>query len=104
MLELALPNMHALAVMILIVITLVLFARDEIPLETTSLVVLVALTVGFQIFPYGAEGEALQPSEFFLGFGNRALIAVSALMMAPWSLWAGSWRGSGGGARRSPWC
>ena len=81
MLELALPNMHALAVMILIVIALVLFARDEIPLETTSLVVLVALTVGFQIFPYGAEGEALQPSEFFLGFGNRALIAVSALMI-----------------------
>jgi di/tricarboxylate transporter len=81
MLELALPNVHALAVMILIVIALVLFAREEIPLETTSLVVLVALTVGFQIFPFEAEGAKLQPSDFFLGFGNRALIAVSALMI-----------------------
>jgi di/tricarboxylate transporter len=81
MLELALPNLHALAVMVLIVIALVLFARDEIPLETTSLVVLVALTVGFQIFPFEAEGVRLQPSDFFLGFGNRALVAVSALMI-----------------------
>ena len=41
MFEVALPNMHALAVMIMIVIALILFARDNIPLETTSLVVLV---------------------------------------------------------------
>ncbi len=81
MLEIALPNMHALAVMLLIIVALALFARDEIPLETTSLVVLVALTVGFQVFPFEADGEALQPSDFFLGFGNRALVAVSALMI-----------------------
>lgn len=81
MLELALPNMHALAVMIMIVVALVLFARDNIPLETTSLVVLVVLAIGFQIFPYEADGEVLSPSDFFLGFGNRALIAVSALMI-----------------------
>jgi di/tricarboxylate transporter len=81
MLELALPNMHALAVMILIVIALIMFAREEIPLETTSLVVLVALTVGFQVFPYRFDGGEIKPSDFFLGFGNRALIAVSALMI-----------------------
>ena len=81
MLELALPNPHALSVMILIVIALVLFAREEVPLETTSLVVLVMLTVGFQLFPYETETHVVHPSEFFLGFGNRALIAVSALMI-----------------------
>lgn len=81
MLELALPNMHALAVMVMIVVALVLFARENIPLETTSLVVLVVLAIGFQIFPYEANGEVLSPSDFFLGFGNRALIAVSALMI-----------------------
>ena len=81
MLELALPNMHALAVMILIVVALVMFAREEIPLETTSLVVLVALTVGFQVFPFEADGRSITASDFFLGFGNRALIAVSALMI-----------------------
>ncbi|NNL95791.1 MAG: SLC13 family permease, partial [Xanthomonadales bacterium] len=79
MLELALPNAHALAVMILIAVALVLFARDDIPLETTSLVVIVLLTVGFQLFPFEMDGRSVNPSEFFLGFGNRALIAVCAL-------------------------
>jgi len=81
MLELALPNMHALAVMIMIVIALALFTRDNIPMETTSLVVLVVLAIGFQIFPYESDGQVLAPSDFFAGFGNRALIAVSALMI-----------------------
>jgi di/tricarboxylate transporter len=79
--ELALPNAHALAVMILIVVALVLFSRESIPLETTSLVVLVLLTVGFTVFPFEAEGERLVASDFFLGFGNRALVAVCALMI-----------------------
>lgn len=70
-----------MAVMILIVIALVLFARENIPLETTSLVVLVLLAVGFTIFPYEVDGQTLQASEFFLGFGHKALIAVSALMI-----------------------
>ena len=81
MVELALPNAHALAVMILIVVALVLFSRESIPLETTSLVVLVLLTVGFTVFPFEAEGERLVASDFFLGFGNRALVAVCALMI-----------------------
>ena len=81
MVELALPNMHALAVMVMIVVALALFARDDIPLETTALVVLVVLAVGFQLFPFEADGEVLSPSDFFLGFGNRALVAVSALMI-----------------------
>jgi di/tricarboxylate transporter len=79
--ELAIPNPHALAVMVLIVAALILFSRENIPLETTSLVVLVLLTLGFSLFPYVSEGERLSPSEFFMGFGNRALIAVCALMI-----------------------
>lgn len=81
MLEFALPNMHALAVMIMIVIALILFTRDNIPMETTGLVVLVVLATGFQLFPYEADGQVLAPSDFFLGFGNRALIAVCSLMI-----------------------
>jgi len=73
--------MHALAVMIIIVIALALFTRENIPMETTSLVVLVVLAIGFTVFPYESDGQALSPSDFFLGFGNRALIAVSALMI-----------------------
>jgi len=79
--ELALPNLHALAVMVLIIAALVLFSREEVPLETTSLVVLVLLAVGFTLFPFESEGVKLEPSDFFFAFGNRALIAVSALMI-----------------------
>jgi di/tricarboxylate transporter len=81
MLELALPNTHALAVMLLIVAALFLFSREAIPLQTTSLLVLVALTLGFAVFPFESDGRTLQPSVFFLGFGHKALIAVCALMI-----------------------
>lgn len=81
MLELALPNSHALAVMVLIIAALVLFSRERIPLQTTSLLVIVALTVGFSLFPYEADGEVVQASDFFLGFGHKALVAVCALMI-----------------------
>jgi di/tricarboxylate transporter len=79
--ELALPNTHALAVMALIIVALVLFTRENIPLQTTSLLVIVALTVGFTLFPYEADGVLLQPSDFFLGFGHKALVAVCGLMI-----------------------
>ena len=81
MLELALPNSHALAVMILIIVALILFTRESIPLQTTSLVVLVTITVGFTLFPYEVDGRVLQPSDFFLGFGHKALVAVCGLML-----------------------
>ncbi|MBT8064538.1 MAG: SLC13 family permease [Gammaproteobacteria bacterium] len=81
MLELALPNMHALGVMALIIFALILFTRESIPLQTTSLLVLVLLTVGFTLFPYETESGVLQPSEFFLGFGHKALVAVCGLMI-----------------------
>ena len=62
-------------------IALVLFTRDKIPLETTSLVVLVLLVAGFQIFPYLIDGIIFSPIEFFSGFGNEALITICALMI-----------------------
>jgi di/tricarboxylate transporter len=81
MLELALPNSHALAVMIVIIGALILFTRESIPLQTTSLLVLVTLTVGFTLFPFESDGRVLQPSDFFLGFGHKALVAVCGLMI-----------------------
>jgi len=81
MLELALPSSHALAVMALIIAALVLFSRERIPLQTTSLLVIVALTVGFTLFPFEDDGEVLMASDFFLGFGHKALIAVCSLMI-----------------------
>ncbi|MGY6629901.1 MAG: SLC13 family permease [Wenzhouxiangella sp.] len=80
--SLMLPNYHALGVLLLVVFALIMFSRDRIPLETSSLVVLVILAVGFQLFPYtGPDGRTLSTTEFFLGFGHQALVAVCALMI-----------------------
>ena len=80
--NLTLPNPHALAVLLLVGLALILFSRDRLPLETSSLVVLAMLALGFELFPYhGPDGQRLSPVDFFLGFGHQALIAVSALMI-----------------------
>jgi di/tricarboxylate transporter len=78
----ALPDAHGLAVLLLVVLALALFTRERVPLETSSLVVLVLLTVGFEIFPYVSDGVQLHAIDFFRGFGHEALIAVCALMIA----------------------
>ncbi len=76
------PNAHAAAVLILTLLALFLFTRERIPLETSSLSVLVILTVGFELFPYHGSGGQLRTLDFFSGFGHEALVAVCALMIA----------------------
>ncbi len=71
------PEPHALAVILLTGITLFLFARERIPLETTSFLVLVSLVVGFYIFSY----PGIEPQKFFLSFGNEALVTICALLV-----------------------
>jgi di/tricarboxylate transporter len=76
------PDAHGIAVLVLTVVALFLFTRDQIPLESSSLAILIILVVGFAIFPYEqAAGIALRPLDFFAGFGNEALVAICALMM-----------------------
>jgi len=61
---------------------LFLFTRDKIPLESSSLAILIALVAGFELFPYEKDGVTLLGAvDFFAGFGNEALVAVCALMM-----------------------
>jgi len=76
------PDPHAIAVMLLTVVALVLFTRDYIPLETSSLLVIALLALGFELFPYGRGEDALHALDFFAGFAHEALIAVAALMIA----------------------
>jgi len=68
---------HGIAVMLLTVVALWAFTRDRMPLEITSLGLLVALAVGFSVFPY----PGLEPTDFFHGLGHEALVAVCALMV-----------------------
>lgn len=76
------PNAHALVVMLLTVVALILFTREKIPLETSSLLVLLVLAVGFTLFPFQSDGSMLRAVDFFQGFGHEALVAVCALMIA----------------------
>jgi di/tricarboxylate transporter len=67
----------------LTVLALYFFTRPNVPLESSSLFVLVAIAVGFAVFPYTTvDGERLRAVDFFSGFGHEALVAVGALMIA----------------------
>lgn len=74
-------NPHSTAVLLLTLVALVLFTRDRIPLETSSLFVLAVLAAGFELFPYTHDGVTLHAEDFFSGFGHEALVAVTALMV-----------------------
>jgi di/tricarboxylate transporter len=73
---------HAYAVMALVVLALVLFASERVPLASSSLMILVLLTLLFEVFPFSGSSGPLRASHLFLGFGHQALIAVCALMIA----------------------
>jgi len=82
MLDALATNSHAIAVMLLIIVAFAMYTRENISFETTSLFVLAALVIGFQLFPYVQEdGSRLQPADFLLGFGHKALVAVCGLMI-----------------------
>jgi len=72
---------HAIATLVLAGAAFVLFARERIPIETTSLGVLVLLTAGFYLFPYARGGVTVRATDFFLGFGHEALVAICGLMI-----------------------
>ncbi len=75
------PDPHAIAVLLLVIGAFYLFTREKIPLETSSLLILVALVVGFEAFPFQRDGEILHSVEFFSGFGHEALVTICALMI-----------------------
>jgi len=76
-----LPNSHALFALAMMVVALFLFTREKIRLEISSLAILVILALAFALFPFSSGAEEYDPSNFFRGFGNEALIAVCALMV-----------------------
>ncbi len=67
--------------LLLIVIALFLFTRRRLPLESSSLAVLITLVVGFELFPYEVDGARLEASDFLLGFGHEALVTILCLVL-----------------------
>ena len=41
----------------------------------------ITLSAGFYLFPYEHDGVVVRPTDFFLGFGHEALVAICALMI-----------------------
>ena len=76
------PNVHAMVMLWMTAVALFLFTREKIPLESSSLAILVMVVVGFEIFPFESSRVVIEPLEFFYGFGHEALVAVCALMIA----------------------
>lgn len=77
------PNYHAFAMLLLTVVALYLFRREDIKLESSCLAVLILIIIGFEIFPYSQpNGTHIDAVHFFYGFGHEALVAVCALMIA----------------------
>ena len=74
---LANSDFHAYAVMLLVVLALILFASERVPLATSSLLILVMLALLFEVFPYQASDGLIQATDLFLGFGHQALVAVA---------------------------
>jgi di/tricarboxylate transporter len=72
---------HALAVLALTAAAFGLFASEKLPIATTSLLVLVLIAAGFQVFPYERGGVPVAPTSFFFGFGHEALVAIASLMV-----------------------
>ncbi len=78
---------HAIWALSLTVVALILFTRDRIPLETSSLAIIVLLAISFQLFPYeNSGGQRLSPISFFSGFAHEALVAVCGLMVAGYGI------------------
>ncbi len=76
-----LPNNHAVVVLMITVFALYLFRRDDVPLETSSLIVIATLCLMFVLFPFSVNGVHFEPSSLFFGFGHEALITVCSLMI-----------------------
>jgi len=76
------PGFHAIVVMILVGIALLLFASERVPLASTSLLILVFLSLFFELMPFVGDTGPLRAAHLFIGFGHQALIAVCSLMIA----------------------
>lgn len=77
------PNLHMWATFALIATALVAYIWDRFTIELTSLGVIAALILFFELFPLlGPAGDpVLGAEDFLMGFGNPALITVVALLV-----------------------
>ncbi len=76
-------NMHVWMTFAVILVAIVLFAIDRIPIELSSIAVVAVLLLLFHLFPLnGADGAPLLDARALLaGFANPVLFAILALLV-----------------------
>lgn len=76
-------NIHMWFVLILTAIAVYLFAREKLPLEATSVIILTSLLLFGQLFPLPDDTgrNQLDATDLLSGFSNPALLAVLALLV-----------------------
>jgi len=80
------PSLHAIAAILLAFVAVFLFTREKLRLESTSLFILIVILVWFELFAIEYNGARVRAGDFLAGFGNEALITISALMILTKSL------------------
>lgn len=73
---------HAAIVIVFVLLALWCYSRPRVPIETTSLGILVILPFFFALDPLHVQGHRLDPTIFYQGFSDPALVAIVALMVA----------------------
>jgi di/tricarboxylate transporter len=72
---------HGLAMLLFAAVVFGLFVDNRWSLSTISLGMLVALPLGFTLFPLFVDGKAVNGARFLAGFASPALVAICALMV-----------------------
>jgi di/tricarboxylate transporter len=82
-LMMAIPQLHMYVVFGFIMLAIIIFASEQIPLELGAMVLLSLLMLFFEMVPLmDAQGNDLLPvSELLQGFANPALVAVMSLLI-----------------------
>lgn len=75
------PSLHAVVAIVLAFVAIFLFTREKLRLESSSFLVLLIILVWFEFSAIEHDGARLGAGDVVAGFGNEALIAISALMI-----------------------
>jgi di/tricarboxylate transporter len=74
-------NPHAFIAIALAFAAIFLYTRQKLRLESSSLVILIAILVWFELFTIEYQGDRVRARDFLAGFGHEALITVVSLMI-----------------------
>lgn len=75
------PDFNTYFAIALALATIFLYTRERLPLEASSLSVLLVLLVWFHWVPIEYAGARVESADLLAGFGNEALIAVMSLIV-----------------------